>query len=36
LQDDVKEFILVNAEQGIRHAAFDHAKLAAAYPKRRD
>jgi hypothetical protein len=30
LTDDTKEFILVDAEKGIRQPAFDHAKLAAA------
>src|SRR5438552_13828144 len=30
LRDGAKEFILVDAQRGIREAAFDHAKLAAA------
>ncbi len=30
LSGGAKEFILVNAEQGTRQPAFDHAKLAAA------
>ena len=30
LRDKTKEFIFVNAEQGTRRPAFDHAKLAAA------
>ncbi len=30
LSGDTKEFVLVNAEEGTRQAAFDHARLAAA------
>jgi dipeptidyl aminopeptidase/acylaminoacyl peptidase len=31
--DDAKEFVLVNAERGIREPAFDHAKLASSLSK---
>src|SRR2546423_5891758 len=33
LRDGAKEFILVDAEKGIRRPAFDHEKLAAALSK---
>jgi len=33
LRDGTQEFILVNAEKGIRQPAFDHQKLAAALSK---
>jgi len=33
LQAGAKEFIVVDAEQGIRQAAFDHARLAASLSK---
>ena len=33
LKDGAKEFIAVDAERGTREAAFDHAKLAAAFSK---
>jgi dipeptidyl aminopeptidase/acylaminoacyl peptidase len=36
LKDRTKEFILVDAEKGIRRPAFDHAKLAAALAKAAD
>lgn len=33
LRGETKEFILVDAEKGVRSAAFDHARLAAALSK---
>ena len=33
LRDGAKEFVLVDAERGVRELAFDHAKLAAALSK---
>jgi dipeptidyl aminopeptidase/acylaminoacyl peptidase len=33
LANDTREFVLVNAQEGVRRTAFDHAKVAAAVSK---